>query len=103
MKIPLIPGDKANHAIYGSLAFMIAAVPAALFWSKLYSFPAGMAFSIVVGLLVEWRQSKLNAAAVAAGNSPTHSIEGWDAAATALGGAYLWACIAIMQWVFRHG
>jgi len=101
MKIPVIPGDKANHGFWGSIVFVVVSI-AVSFWSRRYARPAGLAASALIGILTEARQAQLNRRAIAAGNPPPHTVDGWDAAATALGGVYAWALIVAVE-VASHG
>jgi len=102
MKIPVIPGDKANHGFWGSVVFTAVSI-AVSFWSRRYARPAGVAAAALVGVLTEARQARLNKRAIAAGNPPPHTVDGWDAAATALGAVYTWSCIAAMEGAQGHG
>jgi hypothetical protein len=102
MKIPVIPGDKANHGFWGSAVFAVVSTVVS-FWSRRYARPAGIMAAALAGLFTEWRQAQLNKAAIAAGNPPPHTVDGWDAAATVMGAVYLLACITAMEGVQGHG
>ena len=78
--IPSLPQDKANHAIYGALIFLI-------------SFAITRRMDVAYGLVVlaavgkEVLDKLSNMRAVRAGLTPTHGVEWFDALATCAGGA----------------
>lgn len=75
-----LPQDKANHACYGSLIFLLALCLLRR---------ADLAYAVVVMMAfgkeaVDWLS---NRAAVKAGLEPTHGVEWLDVVATCAGGA----------------
>jgi hypothetical protein len=109
MQIPLIPLDKANHALYGALAGSLASAFMALVlaprnWQAcaLVAF-AALAVAGTLGVFTERRQGKLNAEAVARGEPEPHNVDSRDAAATMLGGFVVsvpWLAAAVsMYWM----
>lgn len=94
----LFAQDKANHYFYGSLAAAIggALCAAALIglagvalpppWLYVLIALAAIASAAGLGWATEARQARLNAAAVARGEAPPHTVSEGDAVATALGG-----------------
>lgn len=92
MQIPLIPQDKANHACYGAVIFLVSAFAARQ--AGLHEFAlVGLGVAGAVGALKELADYVLNRRAIAAGLPPPHGVELLDCAATTAGGlvAYL-AC-----------
>jgi len=78
--MPQLPEDKANHAIYGALIFLLALAilrrPDAAY---------GLVVAAAVGKeVLDWLS---NQRAVKAGLMPTHGVEFLDALATCAGGA----------------
>ena len=78
--MPQLPADKANHAIYGALIFLLALAilrrPDAAY---------GLVVLAAVGKeALDWLS---NQRAVKAGLMPTHGVEFLDALATCAGGA----------------
>lgn len=85
MNLPLIPQDKANHAIYGALAFAIGAAASHLL-PIVPAVIAGLVVCAVVAVGKEGLDWWLNRRAVAAGEAPPHGVEVRDALATLAGG-----------------
>ena len=78
--MPLLPQDKANHAIYGALIFLLAFAilrrPDAAY---------GLVVAAAAGKeALDWLS---NQRAIRAGLTPTHGVEWFDALATCAGGA----------------
>jgi hypothetical protein len=78
--MPQLPQDKANHAVYGALIFLLALAilrrPDAAY---------GLVVLAAVGKeALDWLS---NQRAVKAGLTPTHGVEWLDALATCAGGA----------------
>ena len=78
--MPSLPQDKANHAIYGALIFLLALAilrrPDAAY---------GLVVLAAVGKeALDWLS---NQRAIKAGLTPTHGVEWFDALATCAGGA----------------
>lgn len=97
MKPYVIPGDLANHACYGVLVFTAVSGLTAALGAPQYARPAGVLAALVVGGLTEARQAQLNRRAVAAGQPPTHSVEGRDVVATGLGAAVCWLAAELTE------
>lgn len=92
MKIPVVPLDSANHALYGaavSLAFQWLAV---LLKTKFGIDPfvgpkqIGAIAAAVFGIAKELADRELNRRAVAVGRAPPHSVELKDFLCTVAGG-----------------
>lgn len=96
MNLPLIPQDKANHAVYGaglaavgaSLAVIAGAPP----WAAAL---LGAVAAATLGLVKERLDARANAKALAAGHSPPHSVERGDVVATAVGGLLVAVPLAV--------
>ena len=78
--MPQLPADKANHAIYGAIIFLLALAilrrPDAAY---------GLVVAAAVGKeVLDWLS---NQRAIRAGLTPTHGVEWIDALATCAGGA----------------
>jgi hypothetical protein len=78
--MPQLPADKANHAIYGAIIFLLALAvlrrPDAAY---------GLVVAAAVGKeVLDWLS---NQRAIKAGLTPTHGVEWFDALATCAGGA----------------
>lgn len=85
MGLPVIPGDKANHIVYGAVIAAIGAIIAHKYLS-LHIGEFSMLLVIACGFLKEaadWISNKL---AIRAGRPPVHGVEGWDFVATVCGG-----------------
>ena len=76
--IPVIPADKANHALYG------AALACA---GSFHSVAAAIAACALAAVVKEALDYLRNRRALAAGLMPPHGVELADALATAAGGA----------------
>lgn len=83
---PLIPVDKANHAIYGALAYIVAAALAVVLGWTEHRFVAGFAGSLVVGVWKEINDYRANREAIADGFTPLHTADPRDLLATICGG-----------------
>ena len=78
--MPQLPADKANHAIYGALIFLLAL---AIFRRPDAAY--GLVVAAAVGKeVLDWLS---NQRAIRAGLMPTHGVEFLDALATCAGGA----------------
>lgn len=85
MNLPVIPGDKANHVVYGAVigaAFTLAATP--YLGSQTWAW--SMVAVCAAAVLKEARDLYANYQARKAGRVPPHSVEALDAVATAVGG-----------------
>jgi hypothetical protein len=89
MLLPLIPQDKANHAIYGAVV-ALAAYSVGLAGHIPHAPVIGLAAATTVGALKELADWLLNRRAIAAGLPPPHGVEFLDFAATSLGGCAVW-------------
>lgn len=83
---PVIPADKANHAIYGALVFCAATLGASLFAPPRYLLIAAAAAVAVVAVGKEVADRFANWRAARAGLQPPHGVELLDVAATCAGG-----------------
>jgi hypothetical protein len=93
MSLPVIPHDKANHFLYGT---MISAVTITLLTlismkydhhiSMLASGFAGAIAAIIAGVAKEFLDRRANLAAAAANQPPPHGVEMADAVYTSIGG-----------------
>ena len=89
MPLPLVPQDKANHAIYGAvIALAVYAVTLALLVP--YAALVGLCAAVGMGLAKEALDRWQNLQASRAGQPPPHGVEFWDFAATSLGGCAVW-------------
>lgn len=88
MNLPVLPEDKANHALYGAVIALIAygivhkTYPQAAIWASLLA-------ASTAGVLKEvsdWWQNR---------KGGHHGIEFWDAAATIAGGLIVVATAAV--------
>ena len=78
--MPQLPADKANHAIYGALIFLLA-----LAILRRPDVAYGLVVTAAVGKeVLDWLS---NQRAIKAGLAPTHGVEWFDALATCAGGA----------------
>jgi len=78
--MPSLPQDKANHAIYGALIFLLA-----LAITRRMDVAYGLVVLAAVGKeVLDWLS---NQRAIKAGLTPTHGVEWFDALATCAGGA----------------
>lgn len=87
MNLPLLPQDKANHAIYGALIALVVGVVLTREW--------GLVAAIGMGALKEASDYALNRRAIARGELPPHGVEAYDLIATSLGGAVVYAAGAL--------
>ena len=91
MKIPTIPHDKALHAIYGMLVFVVSCL-IGLAIARYARLPlllapiAGIALSGLIGKLAEMRQERLNAQAQRDGLPGAHDVDPADVRYTTWGG-----------------
>lgn len=85
MDLPLLPQDKANHACYGAVIFLLAVFVAQQLDLASPTIIA-LVFVACVGALKELADYLLNRRAIAAGLPPPHGVEFLDFAATTLGG-----------------
>lgn len=96
MNLPLIPQDKANHAVYGAvltaLGASLAIVAGAPPWAAAL---AGAVLAAAAGLLKEQLDARANAKALAAGQPPPHGVERADALATTAGGLLVAVPLAV--------
>jgi len=78
--MPQLPQDKANHAIYGALIFLLA-----LAITRRMDVAYGLVVLAAAGKeAIDWIS---NQRAIRAGAAPTHGVEWFDALATCAGGA----------------
>jgi hypothetical protein len=75
-KMPQLPADKANHAIYGALIFLLA-----LAITRRMDVSYGLVVLAAVGKeVLDWLSNQRS-------ERPTHGVEWLDALATCAGGA----------------
>lgn len=94
MTLPLIPQDKANHAIYGAVIFLFVA----FFTTRGHAphpFELALAASALAGALKELSDYIANQRALAKYLPDVHSVEAMDFLATALGGLACYAATAL--------
>lgn len=88
--LPTIPHDKALHALYGALVFVLAGGLAALLgWPQLAR-QVGASAALCAGIAKELADLYANAAARRAGLLPTHEVDPADAAWTLAGAMLVW-------------
>lgn len=83
--LPLIPQDKANHACYGALIFLLSAFIAHA-GDVTHIALIALLSTIAAGALKEALDWMENRQATADGHEPVHSVELLDVVATSLGG-----------------
>lgn len=86
----LIPQDKANHAIYGALIFLVASVAAQLLGQRDAARWWGAGAAVAAGALKELYDHVRNRQALKAGLAKPHGVEGSDLAWTAGGALLVW-------------
>lgn len=95
MNLPMLPADKANHALYGALVFLAAGAAAAQAGLP-HAGAIAMAASATAAVAKEATDYIANRRALASQAKPLHGVEWLDAAATAAGGAVCWAATALV-------
>lgn len=95
MTPPLIPQDKANHAIYGGAIALVAAAIAHVAGAREWQAQIALGASCAAGVAKEVADYIVARRQRAAGDAVTHGVDGWDAAATALGGMV----VAVAVWL----
>lgn len=93
--LPLIPVDKANHAIYGALIGACAALACTLTGNREAAPFASTIAAAIIGVLKEGVDKLLNVRAARAGLAPPHGVEVMDAVATFSGGLFLGIILAL--------
>lgn len=101
MQLPVIPGDKANHLIYGAVIAAVGralALPALSWLQTRYGLhpligPAtvGLLLAVLAGAAKELWDRRSNRLAVAAGQAPAHEVSRADMLYTWAGGLAVWA------------
>jgi hypothetical protein len=86
MNLPIIPQDKANHAIYGAAIFS-AALLVAHHFVPLFEIYAAAAAVVLAAFGKEAADRLANWRAARAGLPAPHGVEMMDAVATCAGGA----------------
>lgn len=95
MKLPLLPQDKANHALYGALAFLItSAAMRATPWPDMAAV-AGVCGAVLAGLAKEARDAWANRQAEAWHLPLPHEVSGGDVLATGAGGVLCYVAAAL--------
>jgi hypothetical protein len=87
MNIPLIPQDKANHAVYGLVAYLAVALLCVLVGHAALAPYAGLAVGVLMGAVKEAKDYSDNRRAEEAGLPKPHGVEFNDFLATSLGTA----------------
>lgn len=90
MKLPMLAADKANHVIYGALAFAAGAAFAAAVGLARYAPVAGLAATVLLAAAKEGADWLQNRRAAKAGLGAAHSVEPRDLLATVAGGLAAW-------------
>lgn len=85
MKLPPIPADKANHAIYGLILFLVLALLVGRHWA--------LFLVIVAGCAWEARDWWLNERARGAGLEPSHDVSAYDVVGTVSLALLCWAVL----------
>lgn len=80
MTLPIIPQDKANHAIYGAVVFCVV-------FALTHRVPVAAAVVVLVAIGKEIADRLANRRAAKAGLPAPHGVEVMDAVATCAGGA----------------
>lgn len=91
MNLPQLPADKANHALYGALIFVVVGAIATATGHAQLARVVGAGAALLAGCLKELSDWLLNRRAVAAGLPPPHSVEAADVLATTAGAMLCWA------------
>ncbi len=87
MRLPMLPVDKANHAIYGWACGAAGRLLAVTLGAPQYQVHAALGAAATFGALKEAIDWYRNRRAAALGQSAPHSVEFGDFFATVLGGA----------------
>lgn len=90
MNLPQLPADKANHALYGVLIFIVAAWLCTALGQPHHARQAGLAAAVLFGCTKEAVDWRLNRRAAAAGLPPPHGVEAGDVLATTAGALLCW-------------
>jgi len=93
LSVPVIPHDKALHFIYGVAVALVVLYAAILLGapegaSKFFAFVAATAVGVVKEFGFDARMNKVSEVL---DEPPRHTVSVWDAVATSLGGAVVWA------------
>lgn len=95
--LPSIPGDKANHFLYGAL-IALAAYAAGLLALPTLAAQAALAAAVVAGVVKEGADRWANLQASRQGLPPPHGVELLDAVATAAGGGLVFVSASLAAW-----
>lgn len=90
MNLPQLSADKANHALYGALIFLVAGWLATQIGFTPYARLIGAATAALFGGLKELADDRANERAAAAGVPPSHDVSASDAFATTSGAMLCW-------------
>lgn len=90
MNLPTLPADKANHALYGALIFLVAGALAAAAGQVPLARAIGAGVTVLAACGKELNDWLLNRRAIAAGLPPPHGVEAADALATTAGALVCW-------------
>lgn len=89
MPLPTLSADKANHFVYGALAYVVGAWAGRLF--GLPSRQAGLASAVLAAVAKEIYDQLRNRRVIRRGERAPHEVSAWDSLATAAGGVMCWA------------
>lgn len=93
-KLPSLPHDKANHAIWGAiLAFGVYVVGTVL--DIPYAAELGLLAAVAAAIFKELTDKLANIKAAKLGRKPPHGVEVYDAVATAAGGLIIYLSSSI--------
>lgn len=96
--LKLIPIDKANHAVYGTVAGALCACVALLLGAPLaVAGGASLACAALIGWGKELRDRHVNERAEERGEPAPHAVEAGDIKATALGGLAVGAPLVVAE------
>lgn len=97
MQLPMLPADKANHAIYGTVVFLVAALLVARAGQPGVAHHIGLLAVATAGVAKELLDRWLNRRAVARGQAPVHGVELLDIVATAAPAVALWLAVPVLR------
>jgi hypothetical protein len=93
MTLPIIPQDKANHALYGALvALAVLALFTVLGIQPAAFYALGAAVIVGAGKEILDRLENLRA------DAPVRGVEFWDALATWAGGGVVFVSASVATW-----
>jgi hypothetical protein len=90
MKIPQLPADKANHIIYGAIVALVAMKVARSFHG-VHPNDFGLIAAAIAGVGKELVDAYTNYKLTGDWRRGSHTVDAYDALATASGGLLVWA------------